>query len=59
MKRKTVHYTVWMQEKRCETCFGNDRDAPCAYPSQGMRGCLRDERLKEKKFQEEGRRRSI
>lgn len=28
----------------CPACAGNDRDMPCAYPSEGMRGCFRDER---------------
>ncbi|HVL77613.1 MAG TPA: hypothetical protein VM406_16485 [Noviherbaspirillum sp.] len=35
------------QEKACPTCRGNDMDAPCAYPSKGMPGCLRDKRLAE------------
>ena len=30
---------------RCSTCKGNDADAPCAYPSEGRDGCLRDARL--------------
>lgn len=32
---------------KCESCGGNDMDAPCAYPSEGKRGCLRDTRLKQ------------
>lgn len=35
--------------EQCPTCRGNDADAPCAYPSQGMTGCLRDKRLAAKK----------
>ena len=31
---------------RCPTCNGNDKDAPCAYPSEGKEGCLRDKRLR-------------
>lgn len=31
----------------CTYCHGNDRDVPCAYPSEGKPGCLRDARLKE------------
>jgi hypothetical protein len=30
---------------KCPTCGGNDSDAPCAYPSEGKPGCLRDKRL--------------
>lgn len=26
----------------CPTCKGNDANAPCAYPSEGKPGCLRD-----------------
>jgi hypothetical protein len=29
---------------KCPTCLGNDGDAPCAYPSEGKAGCLRDKR---------------
>lgn len=29
----------------CKSCNGNDGDAPCAYPSEGKHGCLRDARL--------------
>ena len=29
----------------CPYCHGNDRDVPCAYPSEGKPGCLRDARL--------------
>lgn len=29
----------------CKTCRGNDADMPCAYPSKGMAGCIRDARL--------------
>lgn len=32
---------------RCKVCGGNDGDMPCAYPSKGMVGCLRDKRLSE------------
>jgi len=32
-------------QKTCPACNGNDADAPCAYPSEGKAGCLRDERL--------------
>lgn len=32
--------------QRCAYCHGNDRDMPCAYPSEGKPGCLRDQRLK-------------
>lgn len=34
-------------EPRCPACNGNDREAPCAYPSEGQRGCLRDARLQQ------------
>ena len=33
------------EQPRCKTCGGNDGDMPCAYPSAGMSGCLRDARL--------------
>lgn len=26
----------------CPVCNGNNGDMPCAYPSEGMKGCLRD-----------------
>ncbi len=29
----------------CPACNGNDANAPCAYPSEGKTGCLRDARL--------------
>jgi hypothetical protein len=29
----------------CPACNGNDADMPCAYPSEGKHGCLRDKRL--------------
>lgn len=29
----------------CPSCGGNDGDTPCAYPSEGKPGCLRDIRL--------------
>jgi hypothetical protein len=32
-------------ERTCPACGGNDRDMPCAYPSEGRPGCLRDARL--------------
>jgi hypothetical protein len=32
----------------CPSCGGNDREAPCAYPSEGKPGCLRDVRLAER-----------
>lgn len=32
-------------DKACPACGGNDRDRPCAYPSEGQKGCLRDIRL--------------
>jgi hypothetical protein len=35
------------QEPFCPTCRGNDADMPCAYPSAGKQGCLRDKRLAE------------
>lgn len=31
----------------CPTCRGNDGDMPCAYPSEGMRGCIRDKRRRD------------
>ena len=31
----------------CKYCNGNDKNVPCAYPSQKKDGCLRDVRLKE------------
>ena len=34
-----------MVEQQCPTCRGNDGDAPCAYPSEGKPGCLRDARM--------------
>jgi len=30
----------------CAYCHGNDRDMPCAYPSESKPGCLRDQRLR-------------
>lgn len=32
-------------EALCPACKGNDADMPCAYPSEGAKGCLRDKRL--------------
>jgi hypothetical protein len=29
----------------CPACNGNDQNTPCAYPSENMKGCLRDKRL--------------
>lgn len=34
-------------EPVCPTCKGNDGEMPCAYPSNGMTGCLRDKRFAE------------
>ncbi len=34
-----------MDEPTCPVCQGNDSDAPCAYPSERLPGCLRDIRL--------------
>lgn len=34
---------------RCPVCLGNDYDVPCAYPSGGTAGCLRDIRLDEER----------
>ncbi len=31
--------------QRCPTCYGNDGNMPCAYPSAKAEGCLRDKRL--------------
>lgn len=31
----------------CPFCLGNDRNVPCAYPSEGREGCLRDIRLRD------------
>lgn len=28
----------------CPACNGNDGEMPCSYPSEGMPGCLRDEK---------------
>jgi hypothetical protein len=30
---------------QCSYCYGNDGDIPCAHPSEGKPGCLRDARL--------------
>lgn len=30
---------------QCRTCNGNDADKPCAYPGEGVKDCLRDQRL--------------
>ena len=35
-----------LADQRCPTCNGNDGNMPCAYPSEGQSGCLRDARLK-------------
>lgn len=32
-------------QSRCPACQGNDGNMPCAYPSEGKPGCLRDKRL--------------
>lgn len=40
---KQMHSTP--EPRVCPTCQGNDRDTPCAYPSEGKPGCLRDKRL--------------
>jgi hypothetical protein len=34
-------------EAKCSYCGGNDRDMPCAYPSEKKEGCLRDARLQQ------------
>lgn len=34
-----------IQQVACKACGGNDGDAPCAYPSEGKAGCIRDVRL--------------
>lgn len=31
--------------ERCAVCGGNNADNPCAYPGEGVRGCLREESL--------------
>jgi len=36
----------WDSAPECSYCRGNDRDMPCAYPSEGKPGCLRDIRLR-------------
>lgn len=33
-------------DPKCPVCKGNDGCMPCAYPSEGLAGCLRDQRLK-------------
>lgn len=43
------HSPAQGKPEQCPTCRGNDADAPCAYPSCGMTGCLRDKRLAAKK----------
>lgn len=35
--------------KLCPACNGNDADMPCAYPGDNQPGCIRDERLAEKR----------
>jgi hypothetical protein len=37
------------QPARCQICNGDDMQAPCAYPSEGLPGCLRDERRNARK----------
>jgi|ERR1019366_989728 hypothetical protein len=32
--------------EQCPVCLGNDFHMPCAYPSEGKQGCLRDKRLR-------------
>lgn len=32
------------QMRVCPACGGNDWEKPCAYPSEGKKGCLRDEK---------------
>ena len=34
--------------KVCPACGGNDQDAPCSYPGEAQKGCLRDKRLRDK-----------
>ena len=34
------------QPARCTICNGDDMQAPCAYPGEGIFGCVRDKRLK-------------
>lgn len=34
-----------MMSAKCTACGGNDNDAPCAYPGEGLPGCLRERRL--------------
>jgi hypothetical protein len=40
-----AHLASRQPTQGCPSCGGNDSGAPCAYPSEGMRGCLRDKRL--------------
>ncbi len=36
-----------LKPRYCLSCGGNDANVPCAYPSEGMNGCLRDKRLRQ------------
>lgn len=37
----------------CPTCNGDDKNAPCAYPSEGKQGCLRDARIARMKMEQQ------
>jgi len=40
-----AHYYRPIPEGICSFCRGDDQQMPCAYPSEGKPGCLRDARL--------------
>lgn len=44
MTEETTLAALRLNVGLCPACNGNDTDAPCAYPSEGKQGCLRDKR---------------
>ncbi len=48
-KSTPMSYLPRTDRGTCTYCHGDDRSIPCAYPSEGKPGCLRDARLAEAK----------
>lgn len=46
LRRMTAELRSAPAEATCKSCDGNDGDKPCAYPSEGKHGCLRDARMR-------------
>lgn len=42
---QSEHHDIVVMCDGCKACGGNDKNIPCAYPSENKDGCLRDFRL--------------